>query len=365
MIFKSFKKYVSDNTLYINEPGLIYNVLPKKYGHSDSKRRIMFVFEDILVNIQSESRKKIGLQKTEELLYCIGKDVGYRYLIQGNIRKIPSFLIPTLLDFIFTCLRGGGMSFAEDMKCNIWKKRLIVNGKNNIICRKTSMPGFFVGLVSGIFSCLVGENIEGKSGCKCPGHCQIIADKNLPEKYLPDLNNLKPMKDFIQYNFPKEKAHNLVGNSLEDLMRFKKIILDETGKLIFDNKSILSVAIDFLGLFVYHFSRIGRLDILEDSVIKGAEDMAHHLLTGSDNNSKIKKIITILSAFGWGVPHYTKTKDLISFSFLNPPICKFGFLYPALELNGYLNVIFNRKLEIKNIETNLASRIIKVNYNFI
>jgi hypothetical protein len=49
-------------------------------------------------------------------------------------------------------------------------------------------------------------------------------------------------------------------------------------------------------------------------------------------------------------------------TFVHPPFSKFGFDLYAYELNGYLNHIFGRKLEIKKIDVKLNPVIVKIVY---
>jgi len=75
-----------------------------------------FFFEDILVNLQLETIKKIGYKKTADLWYKIGKDIGTRYFLLGKIRQIPQFLLPLTINHIFSGFKQAGMSIGTQIK---------------------------------------------------------------------------------------------------------------------------------------------------------------------------------------------------------------------------------------------------------
>ena len=72
----------------------------------------------------------------------------------------------------------------------------------------------------------------------------------------------------------------------------------------------------------------------------------------------------MLCAFGWGIPYLRKVDNNLVFEIVHPPISKYGFLYQALVINGYLNYIFNVKFKIKNIKQTANPLKISIYYCF-
>jgi len=121
-----FNKIFAPRTFIIDQPGIIYNVLAKKYGRGESKKRIIWYFEDTLANLQIATIKKLGFEKTNKLWYEIGKDTGLRYLLLSKAKTPPQFLTSTILNYILSANRAGGMSIAE--KINYKNKKLTLEG---------------------------------------------------------------------------------------------------------------------------------------------------------------------------------------------------------------------------------------------
>lgn len=352
-----FDKLIFPKTLVINKPGIIYTKQGRKFGSSNTRRRLVFHFEDIIANLQLETKKEFGKKKTEELWYKIGKDVGMRYMLISKAKIPPSFLIPSIVEYIFNGLKSGGLSLAENVDYNHKNKSLILNGRDNFICRKSGICSA-AGSVSMIFSFLTGENIEAEVKCEnCPEKCIVLINKNIKTKYIPNSNELKPLVDYKKLNFPDKISLFSKLPSFENLMTFNKIKVD-SGKFNFLGKTILPTEAGFLGLIVEHYVKINKKYLLEKGLVEGAQNIARDIF--KDNltiNDKINTLKTILGAFGWGIPNYQKKDGKIIFDFLYPPRTRYSYLYQALVINGYLNYIFDKKFEIKKINSSEKFRI--------
>ena len=154
-------------------------------------------------------------------------------------------------------------------------------------------------------------------------------------------------------------------NSFSELIKFKKIKLKEQGKLYFMGKLILPTTTEFLNIVAIHYLEINEKKILKKGVINGAERLASDILKyHKTRQDKIKAIKNMLCAFGWGIPYLRKVDNNLFFDIIHPPISKYGFLYQALVINGYLNHIFNAKLKIKNIKQTTGPLKISIHYCF-
>jgi len=98
----------------IDKPGVIYNFVNKKFGGVSAKRRALFYFEDIFVDIQKETIYFLGKKKATEIWYKIGKDSGTRYTLFGKSKRIPNFLLPNIVNYILTSLLNGGLGAARN-----------------------------------------------------------------------------------------------------------------------------------------------------------------------------------------------------------------------------------------------------------
>lgn len=358
-----FGKMFFPKVAVIDKPGIIISKSSSKYGGRESKRRNVWIFEDTLANLQLETIKEIGKEKTDELWYKIGKDASTRYLLLAKVKKVPDFLFPLIIEYIFNNLRTAGLSAAE--KIEYKKDAVTLRGKDNVICRKSNVGSLMSGVVSGIVSCLKGYNIEADSICNnCPNKCSIILSEKIRKKYIPRIARLIPAKDYYILNFLLYNKFKTTMFSFSDLYKFKKIWVDKSGKFFYLNLNILPIEIGWCGLASYHYEKINRIDVFKKGIVEESEKIARTLLNEIPTIAKkIETILNILCAFGWGIPYYKKEDNVIIFDFVCPPITEYGFLYYALVLNGILNYCFNKKFSIKNIKTSLNPPNIKICYS--
>lgn len=332
----------------IDRPGIIINKTSRKYGRSSSQIRNVFHFEDIFVNLQLETIKRLGRERTAELYYKIGKEIGTTYLLLANAKRPPLFLLPIVIEYIFKNLEWIGFS-VDYLTFNNKEKSLVLKGNNLTITNRSGEHSIFVGIISGIFSFLVGKNIEGeiKFDDKLKDYI-FVFNKNIKKKFIPDFDSLKPNGNYYKLNFP-EKMPPSKTSSFSDLIKFKKIKVNENGRFYFEDKVILPCPNEFLDIITDYYLKIGEEEILERGIINSTEKIAEEILKDKRIEEKIKTIENMMSAFGWGIPYYKKTGDEIIFDFVNPPITKDAPLFRALVLNGFLNKVYNKKLVIGKI----------------
>jgi hypothetical protein len=238
---------------------------------------------------------------------------------------------------------GKDIEFKEDGS-------MIITGNNCIICRKTKNGALIAGITSGILSAILKKNIETGIGCQnCPRNCKIIADPSLKQRYVPNLEDVKRSKNYIKNNFSSAR-HNILQKKLTPflhLFRFKKVWISDDMKFCHSNKTLFPCEIGLPELIVKNYDTIGKLDLLKKIVIRSSEEIISDFLEGKKTtDQKIKEIIGLITAFGWGVPDYKKTNDKVIFFFINPPISRFGPHLRSFILNGYLNKAFGKRLDI-------------------
>jgi DNA topoisomerase IB len=94
---ENIKSYILNKLFFpkvvvIDKPGMFYSETSKKYGKSTSRKRQIWHFEDISVNLYLETAKRLGEEKAGELWYKIGKETSVGYLLFTKIKKMPNLL---------------------------------------------------------------------------------------------------------------------------------------------------------------------------------------------------------------------------------------------------------------------------------
>ncbi|HJX50130.1 hypothetical protein A3K73_05530 [Candidatus Pacearchaeota archaeon RBG_13_36_9] len=351
--FKDYwiSKLLFPKTYIIDKPGIIISKTSSKYSNKEVKRRMIYDFEDIAANLQLKASKNLGQSEADRLFYKIGKDVAVRYMLLSKAKKSPSFLQNSLINYLFDNLKGGGFSLAENVTYNVKEMSLILKGKSNMICRKSKLSSFTSGLISGFVSFLTGENIEAESKCyDCPNNCIVIANKSIEERYIPDTQKLMPMENYNILNFPKFLMESEKYHTFNDLIKFGKVKVG-SGKILFMGKALIPIEAGCLELVADYFVRINKKDLLVNALTESSEKLAEEFLKDKETiSNKVKAIKIMLSAFGWGLADLKKYKKKIFFDFINAPINKYGFLYRASVVNGYINNIFNNNFRIERID---------------
>jgi hypothetical protein len=359
----TLSKLFFPKVIMVDNPGITYSYVDRKFGTPKAKRRMIWHFEDIIVNLQLEATKELGIEKTSELWYKIGKDVGMRYISFSGMKKAPSFLLGSILKYIFKTLYSSGQSFAEKISFDSSKKELVIEGSNNIFCRKTGDGSFTAGLVSSIISCLVGKNIEAVAYCKCPNHCNIIAKPSNKKRYIPNRKRLEPDDIYFKLNFPTKIIFSKKDVSFRDMIKFKKIQFDKGGKFNFKNKALIPAECGMVGIIADRYINNGIKGVFSKGVVQGAEKLAIELLPEKETPIiKLRKILDIYCAFGNGIPSYGLIKNVLRIHFRFAPYTKFGSYYSALALNGFINVAFKKKFKLKEIKFDKFSSSVTFTY---
>jgi len=88
-----FKKFVFPKILVLDKPGLIISRNFNNLNKEAHNMRIVYSFEDFYVNLYFDTLKKLGEEKTNELWYKMGKDLGIRYFLFNGLVDFPFFKI--------------------------------------------------------------------------------------------------------------------------------------------------------------------------------------------------------------------------------------------------------------------------------
>jgi hypothetical protein len=333
----------------IHKPGLIINKILGLFGQTKSAHRTIFYFEKAIVQLQLDTIKKLGIARTRELYYKIGKEVGMQYMTLANVKTIPNFLIPKIIEHMCKGFRSGGCSGATSFSYNKNKKTLILKGSDNIICRKTTLGDFFAGITAGILTILFKRNYGAEIGCvDCPKHCKIFASPAIKDNFLPDINDLEKPHEYKEVNFPKS-ADGFA--SYIDLLNFEKTKVEKGGKHLFQNFVVIPSPIHMFGIISKYYEEIDETELMRESLIQSGYSIAEELLGDFKAiKTKMKFVQHMLSAFGWGILSYRKNNNLV-LTLRYPPLNKFGFLYQGFILNGFINYIYKKKFKLKSIRT--------------
>ena len=334
------KVYFPRNVI-IDRPGIIINKLSQKYSPEAPRKRIAYYFEDVFVRLQLNTINKLGEEKAKEFFYKVGKEIGARYMLLSKIRAAKQFPLSTIIESIFSNLRANGMSVCSKILFNRNRKTFILSGKDNIIWRKTKDGSIFGGIVSGIFSCLFNENLEAEDEFLEDETCVIFVNKNIKEKHVLNLKEIFPMKEYEKLNFPENIVFHNTPNlfSFSDLIKFNKISIKPDGKHYVGNRIIFPGEIGMMELISEHYKNAGEFSIFKDSVISESENIYPNIFESEgDIHKRLRDIGNLLSALGWGIPSCRFEKDKTFFTFIYPPVCKYGFNYLPFVLNGFINI---------------------------
>lgn len=245
-----------------------------------------------------------------------------------------------------------GQTFGEKVKIDVGKKYLCLEGFDNIISRKTSNISFFAGFASGVFSYLLEENIEANITMydKKNNYTKIELSKDVPEFYLPDVNNIKKFIGNYEQNFPELKvAANF--SSYKDLLRFNKIQIEDNGKNNIFGYSLLFSEVGFLALLVrYHQDNKYEI-LLQNSIVKESEKIFKNILPLGGTKEKLNFVSSLLSAFGWGIPEFNVSGKNIICN-LKASLMYEGVLYlQTYSIKGILQAIFQKEVFIVNFSS--------------
>ncbi|MCK4997696.1 hypothetical protein KAS08_05315 [Candidatus Pacearchaeota archaeon] len=349
---KNIKNYVLNNLflskrVIIDKPGFIIHCASAFYGLKQSKKRIIYFFEDDFIDLQKNTIKDIGKKKASFLYYKIGKDFVTRHLNFSSSKSPPLFLKSYLIKRIFESFSSAGMSIGDNVSFNENNNSIVLHGKDNIISRKTKDLSLFCGIVSGVLSYFCGMNIEAKS----LNNEKIIANQNIKKKYISNINKKIDLAKYNKSNLPiKNNSHNPIYPSLKDLMKFNKVRHKE-GKHWFKEHLIIPMEIGIPEIYVKHYEQNDLLHLLKQSLLKSSEKRAKFIFDRKSISDDIIKLSSILCGLGWGKLIIKIDKGEISCHFISAPITSGDFLFQSLILNGYLNYILNRKYYFSSVET--------------
>lgn len=356
------KKFIFPKKIIISEPGIIINQISRRYGGIKSQQRSIFYSENIIIDLQLETARKIGKEKSVELWYRIGKDIGTRYMLLAKMKTPPTLLVPLIVNYIFMGLKTGGQSFCEKIDFNQEKEKLELKGSHNMICRKTGNNGFTRGFVSAIMSTILGKNIEVRGDCDCPNKCKIFLDKNCKSKYIPNAKELAPHEAYDKLNFPPSIKNKKNKCSLENIIKFKKIEY-KNNKVTFKNNVLVPGEIGMIGIIYKHYCDNNLKDMLGKSVIKTSERICKNITIQSDTpKQKLDKILRVLCTMGYGVPTYKFTENGIEIISKHIPYSKYGFYTQDKILNGFVNSIFEKKFTSDKVKFNKFNSQAKFHY---
>lgn len=344
-----FAKLFFPKVVLIESPGIIISQTAKKYGNKQSKKRIVYHFEDLLAHLEIKTQKQLGIKKTKELWYKIGKDATTRYMLLGsNQKKVPQMLQPSIIEYIFSILRSSGMSVATHVDFEPTTSSLNMHGKDQLLARKSSILSYHSGTASAILSFICGQNIEAQ-GTITNNDCEIHASPLLPKRHISNKHHLKEDSNYFKINFPQNKL-SASYSSYNNFIKFKKVILGPDEKLQYQKKTIFPIEAGMTGLITHYYKKIHQQNLLETALVQASEKLASTFFPKkNDQQTNIKIMQNMLSAFGFGIAHLKTTNTTCTLEIQYLPRSKYSNNVEAYMINGYINVIFNKKFKLKTI----------------
>jgi len=173
------------------------------------------------------------------------------------------------------------------------------------VCRKTGICDFVSGIVAGVMSVFWVKNVEAVSRCGfSKKDCEIVCNDKFESKYIPAMPLIScGAVDFRSLDlYLKDKDFK----SFRDLIRFKKILVGNDGKLRFFGKTIMAVPDEFMEIVTRHYEESGLEDILKKSGADSAKVIFSEIFGSLSVEKKISAFISLHTALGWGIPFLKK-----------------------------------------------------------
>ena len=316
MDFKSFlfRNILAPKAILFDQPGVIINKVPQKYGRKTSYTRPVYHFEDVFAQIQLVSKKQIGLKETKDIWYKIGKDATTSYFMWANARKPPAFLIGETIKYICTRFRLSGMNVCTNIEYGSHEKKLRIYGENNVFWRKTGIGDTYAGIISGIMSFLHGTNMEAIASKKEQVY-EITCNPDISKRHISDIDSIKEIilsnKELVEKHIETFPFKNYDLPSFSKMILFKKISLDEN---IFslEKAPLIGTQIDTAGLIIFHYKKDYPDFPIEQIIAEQTRKVTSAFLSLRNKEEREKCVIQIISALGWGIPVLSKENKKIT-----------------------------------------------------
>lgn len=357
--FKSyfFNRFLLPKVIIHNEPGRIISKTTQRYGRKSSRIRVMYAFEDNCVDLQLASSKKLGLKKSEEMWYKIGKSFVTRHLNFSGKKKIPKLFQEEIVRFILGAFHSSGLSLAQNIRFDKRKMEMELHGNNNSVCRKNGMGDIFAGIISGLSSFVFDKNIEADmlECCQSKKFCHVISKPIIKKKFIPKLELIKVEPDYNKLNF---KPTNQRAPTFSDFVKFKKIEFKDE-KYQFLDETLLYMEISFFDIIYYYFKEYGIEDLYEPTIKESAKNKVD--IFSKKNTCTIKFVCDMLSAFGWGIVTIKKNNNKLKVHITNPPYTRFNYHFLPAFVAGAIESIEKRKLKIDSLKYSKERTILAFN----
>lgn len=346
--FKSyfFNRFLLPKVIIHNEPGRIISKTSQRYGRKSSQIRVMYAFEDNCVDLQTASIKKLGIKKSEEMWYKIGKSFVTRHLNFSGKKKIPKLFQEEIVRFILGAFHSSGLSLAQNIRFDRNKMEIELHGNNNSVCRKNGMGDIFAGIISGLSSFVFDRNIEADMLECCPKKkfCHVISKPIIKKKFIPNLDLIKVEPDYSKLNF---KLTNQRAPTFSDFVKFKKIEFKDE-KYQFLDETLLYMEISFFDIIYYYFKEY-KIEGIYEQTIKNSARLK--IDSYSKNNTINRKFVCdMLSAFGWGIVSIKKINGGNKIHITNPPYTRFGYNFLPAFIAGAIESIEDKNLKISDLK---------------
>lgn len=353
------KKLLFPKKILIDEPGIITNCVMRRYGGIKSRQRVTVFFEDIISNLQMQSIKKLGKAKASKIWYDGGKAAIERYFFLACTKAASPVIFDSVLTYVLNGFQSSGFSALKNYKKT--KNKIVFNGNNNIICRKTGDSSFMCGFLSGTLGSLTGSNFKVVGECKnCPEACSFSCT-NGNTKY----NSFKHGISVEKYNadnFPEVYAIGKRLGTFRGFMKFNKIDIKSKNGLAYKGKRIILTENGCFELPIKELKKAGGEELMEKGIKDEAEKICASILSSKTKKEKMNELLNLLSAFGWGKPSCKIDSSKLRFKFLNPPINKCGSNYLIYLLNGFINNIFEKKFKFDKIKHSIKPFVLTIDY---
>lgn len=351
-----YSTFVIPGSYVLDRSGVLISTTMDLFGNLSNKKRMVYIPEDILVHLQLETAAKIGRDKTEKLYYSAGIDMGRRLLALSHIGRLPRFMVKPVIRKIFTVCSAHGANSQQEIVFS--GDRVIITGKDNIVCRKTGMGGLFAGIVAGTLAPILGRKVVARKTHCCHGgeYCRIVMDlldsKN--EMALPEVD-----EGYYQNNFSESPGFVNRVYSLGDLIRFRKVTFD-AGKLSLMDEVLLPFEIGLLGILHDYYRRNGLKSLFSESISSSAGQISSSWFRAVEEDS-ITFTQKLFSVLGFG-ELVIDIEDMTA-TFIRCPYSKYSPDFLVCMLEGFLASALGRSYKISNMAFDPLSCSYKLTYS--
>ncbi|MBT4647770.1 hypothetical protein HN827_03365 [archaeon] len=344
------KKYLLRNLFFpkiikIDYPGIIISKTTRKFSFKEKTRRQIYIFEDIISDLQNNTINSLGENNAKKIWGEIGTSLGKFYVSKSRIKPVPKIILEESIKYILKVFSTGGATCMTKFSVSKNAEIIKLNGSGNIVCRKTGINEFRVCFGKEILEAMTGYNYATEGICKksCDKICHLKFEKINKEKSKKNIEIYDDSKDQKYFETLKNIDENIPLKSFDEFVKFKKIKLNDTDKLVlFDKLCIMPWPLP-LDIIYYIYEKHNCEHLIEKSLYNTINSFKKTLLKNSKDN-EIEILKNLFSVLGWGIFDIRSSKNVTKCSIKYPiSIQKNKNNFYSLVIKAFLEAFLRKK----------------------